>query len=56
MHNEARIDHFRGFAGYWSVAADAETAMGGSWRKGPGKAMFDALTAVGALNPEILKL
>ena len=45
-----RIDHFRGFAGYWAVAADAETAMGGTWRKGPGKAMFDALTEVGRVR------
>lgn len=46
MHNETRIDHFRGFAGYWAVKAGAETAMGGDWRKGPGKRLFDALTRV----------
>ena len=46
MHNETRIDHFRGFAGYWAVPADAETAMGGTWRRGPGKELFDALTEV----------
>jgi 4-alpha-glucanotransferase len=29
-----RIDHFRGFAGYWSVPADAKTARDGRWAKG----------------------
>ena len=46
MHNETRIDHFRGFAGYWAVPSSAETAIDGSWRKGPGKDLFDALTEV----------
>ena len=31
-----RIDHFRGLASYWSVAADAKTARVGEWRPGPG--------------------
>lgn len=25
LYDETRIDHFRAFAGYWAVAADAET-------------------------------
>lgn len=43
LFDETRVDHFRAFAGYWSVDARATTAMGGEWRKGPGKALFDAL-------------
>ncbi|CAK8715438.1 MAG: 4-alpha-glucanotransferase [Candidatus Electronema aureum] len=35
-----RIDHFRGFEAYWSVAAKEETAMNGSWQKGPGLRFF----------------
>lgn len=31
-----RIDHFRGLASYWSVAADAATARVGEWLPGPG--------------------
>lgn len=27
LYDETRIDHFRAFAGYWAVAADAETGM-----------------------------
>jgi len=39
----ARIDHFRGFVAYWAVPAGAPNALGGSWRRGPGKALFDAV-------------
>lgn len=38
-----RIDHFRGFEAYWEVPADAETAMDGIWRKGPGEDLFHAI-------------
>jgi 4-alpha-glucanotransferase len=37
-----RIDHFRGFAGYWTVPAGAETARDGYWTPGPGAAVFRA--------------
>ncbi|MEN6526494.1 MAG: 4-alpha-glucanotransferase [Candidatus Polarisedimenticolia bacterium] len=40
-----RIDHFRGFAAFWEVPADAPTARPGRWVKGPGKKLFDALAA-----------
>jgi 4-alpha-glucanotransferase len=40
-----RIDHFRGFAGYWAVPAGAKTAVGGRWLPGPGRELFDALAA-----------
>ncbi|MEO6859049.1 MAG: 4-alpha-glucanotransferase, partial [Solirubrobacteraceae bacterium] len=39
----ARIDHFRGFVAYWAVPAGARTAAGGRWRRGPGRAVFDAI-------------
>ncbi len=39
----ARIDHFRGFVAYWGVPEGARTAIGGSWRRGPGIALFRAL-------------
>jgi len=37
-----RLDHFRGFADYWAIPADAATALGGRWERGPGRALFDA--------------
>ncbi len=42
MYDLARIDHFRGFVAYWAVPASARTALHGSWRRGPGRAVFDA--------------
>jgi 4-alpha-glucanotransferase len=39
----ARIDHFRGFVAYWAVPAGAPNAVSGSWRRGPGRALFDAV-------------
>jgi len=46
----ARIDHFRGFVAYWSVPARARSARAGRWRRGPGRAVFDAaMDELGAL-------
>ncbi len=41
----ARIDHFRAFTAYWAVPADAPTAASGAWKRGPGRAPFDAARA-----------
>jgi 4-alpha-glucanotransferase len=41
----SRVDHFRGFASYWAVPEDEETAIGGEWRPGPGRELFDAVRA-----------
>ena len=41
----ARIDHFRGFTAYWAVPAGAEYALEGTWKRGPGRAPFDAARA-----------
>ncbi len=38
-----RIDHFRGFAGYFSVDASEKTAVNGRWRKGPGMELFNSV-------------
>ena len=38
----ARIDHFRAFVAYWAVPADAKQALAGRWKRGPGRAVFDA--------------
>lgn len=45
-----RIDHFRGFAGYWSIPVTAKDARGGSWKRGPGRALFDDLQAALAVD------
>jgi 4-alpha-glucanotransferase len=40
-----RIDHFRGFVAYWDVPEGNPTAEHGTWRRGPGRALFDAMQA-----------
>lgn len=44
-----RIDHFRGFAGYYEIPASSPDARTGQWRQGPGRPLFDAIAA--ALGP-----
>jgi 4-alpha-glucanotransferase len=41
--HSVRIDHFRGFAQFWRVPADAKTAIGGTWTDGPGADFFTSL-------------
>lgn len=38
-----RLDHFRGFAAYYSVPAGAKDARDGYWLPGPGLSLFSAL-------------
>lgn len=38
-----RIDHFRGFAAYWEIPADEETAVNGEWIPGPGADFFNVV-------------
>ena len=63
-----RIDHFRGFESYWEIPADAENAISGVWRKGPGEELFRAVHKalgedlpifaedLGLITPEVVKL
>jgi 4-alpha-glucanotransferase len=43
-----RLDHFRGFAGYWEVPGGEKTAVKGRWAPGPGLDFF--LTVKDALG------
>jgi 4-alpha-glucanotransferase len=38
-----RIDHFRGFEGFWAVPQGEKTAMNGLWVKAKGQAFFELL-------------
>ncbi len=40
FYDKIRIDHFRGFASYFSIPAEDEDATGGKWVKGPGYDFF----------------
>ena len=42
-YDAVRIDHFRAFASYWAVDAQAETAKVGQWLPGPGMKLFDKI-------------
>nr|XP_043633365.1 4-alpha-glucanotransferase, chloroplastic/amyloplastic [Erigeron canadensis] len=51
LFDEFRIDHFRGFAGFWAVPSEAKIATLGRWKVGPGSSLFDAIfRAVGRIN------
>ena len=51
LYDEFRIDHFRGFAGYWAIPASASSAKSGKWRAGPGLAFFTVVQeALGKLD------
>ena len=62
-----RIDHFRGFAGYWEIPASEPTAVRGRWAPGPGEALFTALRGalgdvpivaedLGMITPDVVEL
>lgn len=42
IYDVLRIDHFRGFAGYFSIPAKDDTAKNGVWREGPGMKLFNS--------------
>ena len=67
MVDIVRLDHFRGFASYWEVPADEDTAVNGRWMPGPGHALFDAVAAelgslplvaedLGEITPDVVAL
>ena len=50
LYDVVRMDHFRAFAGYWSVPFGDPTARGGKWITGPG---IDFINAVKKGLPEL---
>jgi 4-alpha-glucanotransferase len=53
LFDVTRIDHFRGFVAYWAVREGAPDARDGRWRRGPGRAVFDAAAAELGVLPVI---
>ena len=43
LYDILRIDHFRGFAGFYSIPYGDTTARGGCWRSAPGKELFQSI-------------
>ncbi|MBQ6356561.1 MAG: 4-alpha-glucanotransferase [Solobacterium sp.] len=67
FYDVLRIDHFRGFAGYYAIPAGEETARNGVWKKGPGIDFFRTVEAqlpemkiiaedLGFLTPDVLEM
>lgn len=67
LYDLVRIDHFRGFAGYWEVPAGEETAINGEWVDAPGMDLFETLSArlptlpviaedLGVITPDVREL
>ncbi|MDD4911034.1 MAG: 4-alpha-glucanotransferase [Sideroxydans sp.] len=66
--DKVRIDHFRGFANYWAVPANATTAINGVWMPGPGEKLFSAFQNafgtelpiiaedLGLITPDVIEL
>jgi len=63
----ARIDHFRGFIGYWEIPATEKTAVRGRWVTGPKEKLFKAVQRklgtlpiiaedLGVITPEVTEL
>jgi len=62
-----RIDHFRGFAGYWEIPSACPTAIEGRWVPAPGAALFAAIERalgklpivaedLGLITPDVIAL
>ena len=45
LYDILRIDHFRGFAGYYTIPYGDKTARGGSWNSAPGIELFKTIKA-----------
>lgn len=43
IYDVLRIDHFRGFEGYYAIPYGDDTARNGRWREGPGMDFFRAM-------------
>lgn len=67
LYDSIRLDHFRGFEGFWSVPAGEANAVNGRWIKGPGKHFFETLEEafgklpfiaedLGFITPEVVNL
>jgi len=67
LYDYVRLDHFRGFAGYWEIPYGMPTAEIGTWKKGPGIPFFENLRGslgdlpiiaedLGVITPDVVQL
>ncbi|MGL4985580.1 MAG: 4-alpha-glucanotransferase, partial [Treponemataceae bacterium] len=43
LFDQVRVDHFRAFESYWSIAQGEQTAINGKWVKGPDHDLFNEI-------------
>jgi 4-alpha-glucanotransferase len=62
-----RVDHFRGFVGYWEVPATEDTALNGKWIEAPAVDFFNQLNKrfrylpiiaedLGTITPDVIEI
>jgi len=67
LYDFVRLDHFRGFCGYWEIPAGEKTAVNGHWAEAPGTELFKALSGhfpslpivaedLGVITPDVREL
>ncbi len=67
MFDYLRIDHFRGFSGFWQIPAHEKLAVFGRWVKGPGASFFKVLAKhfkhlpiiaedLGEITPDVIEV
>lgn len=67
IYDTVRIDHFRAFAGYYTIPFTDKTAEHGTWLEGPGMSLFDEIKKrlgtvdiiaedLGFITPDVIKL
>lgn len=68
LYDYVRIDHFRGFAGYWAIPFGSETAVNGRWEKAYGHELFSKVQEnlgvnlpiiaedLGVITPDVVEL
>lgn len=67
LYDLIRVDHFRGFAGYWEIPAGEPTAVNGQWVQAPGQDFFAVVQRVlgdlpilaedlGEITPDVIEL
>ncbi len=67
LFDHLRIDHFRGFVGFWQIPAHEKIAVFGCWEKAPGTHFFSTLLKrlgnvpiiaedLGYITPDVIRL
>ncbi len=67
LYDFVRVDHFRGFVGYWEIPASEQNAINGRWVEAPAWDFFDRITSefsrlpiiaedLGVITPDVVQV